>query len=169
MPEDKKPEDDDSDDDFDDLWGDMENDDDTSTLTVSANLLEAVGQKDEKAVHKGDVDEGKITWEPPTFAGLTNSDSVTIKMQHWYKDKAEEVKEKAADEKAEEAAAKKEGGTKADTLKEGGMENDNTVVPEGPVLKVKSAAGTLEYTPKTDEQKPFESMFTFTATGGIKW
>ena len=169
MPEDKKPEDDDSDDDFDDLWGDMDNDDDTSTLTVSANLLDAVGQKEEKAVHKGDVDEGKITWEAPAFAGLTNSDAVTIKMQHWYKDKAEEVKENAAAEKAEEAAAKQEGGGEPEAAKEVGKANGNTVVTDGPVLKVKSAAGTLEYTPKTEEQKPFESMFTFTASGGIKW
>ena len=76
----------DDDDDFEDLWADLGDDNDVTTLSVSENLLAEVGRTETAPVHKGDVDEGKITWEAPAFAGLGNSDSVTIKMHHWYRD-----------------------------------------------------------------------------------
>ena len=40
----------------------------------------------EAIVHKGDADENKITWVPPSFSGLSNSTVVTCKTQHWNKD-----------------------------------------------------------------------------------
>ena len=53
----------DDDDSDDDLWADMD-DDDTTELNVSANLLADVGQT-ESVVHKGDADEGKVFWQEP--------------------------------------------------------------------------------------------------------
>lgn len=53
----------DDDDSDDDLWADMD-DDDTTELNVSANLLADVGQT-ESVVHKGDADEGKVFWQAP--------------------------------------------------------------------------------------------------------
>mmetsp|Transcript_18419 Transcript_18419/g.47191 ORF Transcript_18419/g.47191 Transcript_18419/m.47191 type:complete len:158 (-) Transcript_18419:704-1177(-) len=72
-------------DDEEDLWADL--DDDESNISVSSNLLELLGRpKDEAVVHKGDADEGRVTWVPPSFSGLTNSSVVTCKTQHWNKD-----------------------------------------------------------------------------------
>jgi len=147
--------DDDDDDDFDELWADLEDDNATSTLNVSANLLDAVGGKEEAVVHKGDVDEGKVTWEPPKFAGLTNSDTVTIKMKHWYKEEAEVLKDKSQ----AEAAMQDKSAT-------------DIVKPDGPAIKVETVAGTLAFTPKSEEEKkeqPFTSMFSFTSSGAIQW
>ena len=73
------------DDDDEDLWADVDEDCET-TITVSENLLEAVSKAPE-VVHKGDVDEGKVTWVGPEAAGLQNSVKVNEgKDQHWYKD-----------------------------------------------------------------------------------
>ena len=54
--------DDDSDD---DLWNDLE--EDVSTLNVSANLVGVVGSDEPKVIHKGEVDEGRLTWVAPTL------------------------------------------------------------------------------------------------------
>merc|ERR1712046_543599 len=53
-------------------------------VMLSANLC-AVAGVEERKVHEGEVDEGKIRWEPPTFAGLTNSTAVDAGT-HWYKE-----------------------------------------------------------------------------------
>lgn len=37
-------------------------------------------------VHAGDADEGRITWEPPAYHGLTNSHEVTMATKHWYRE-----------------------------------------------------------------------------------
>ena len=84
---------DDDDDDFEDLWeGLSDDDDDESNINVSANLLgggggDTGGDKFDKAavraVHLGDVDEGRVTWVAPKFSGLTNSEKVTIASKHW--------------------------------------------------------------------------------------
>lgn len=37
-------------------------------------MLQACGLAKGGPVHKGDVDEGLISWEPPAFPGLDNSD-----------------------------------------------------------------------------------------------
>ena len=77
----------------DDLWAefDDEDDDGETTLTISANLLTDAHKGDERnpVVHKGDADEGKITWESPAKAGVQNSERVTKKERHWYKDNAD--------------------------------------------------------------------------------
>lgn len=36
--------------------------------------LQAIGLGEGSPVHQGDVDEGYVRWEPPTFSGLDNSD-----------------------------------------------------------------------------------------------
>jgi len=69
-----------------DLWGGLDDDTD-SKISVSSNLLELLGRpKAEGIVHKGDADEGRVTWVPPAHAGLSNSSVVTCKTQHWNKD-----------------------------------------------------------------------------------
>ena len=80
--------DDESDDE--DIFADFEDDDaDDAALNVSANLLETAGARGEdKPVHQGDVDEGRITWQAPTFNGLENSHDVTVGTKHWYKEEA---------------------------------------------------------------------------------
>jgi len=76
-------------DDEEDLWAGLEDDD--SKISVSSNLLELLGRpKEEAVVHKGDADEGRVTWVPPTHAGLANSSVVTCKTQHWNKDEPKE-------------------------------------------------------------------------------
>jgi len=59
-----------------------------SSLTCSI-LSQAVGVQRDMTVHAGDVDEGRITWEAPTFHGLTNSNEVTASSRHWYRDENE--------------------------------------------------------------------------------
>jgi len=73
----------DDDDDLDAMWDDLGGDD---TVAVSANLADAVNSSNsrEHTVHAGDVDEGRITWEPPSFHGLSNSTEVTVSSRHWY-------------------------------------------------------------------------------------
>lgn len=74
----------DDDDDIDAMWDEL-GDDDLLTANISGNLAESLGLTATE-VHKGDVDEGKITWVAPSFAGLDNSTDVTRKDGHWYKD-----------------------------------------------------------------------------------
>ena len=74
----------DEDDSDDDLFAEFENDDGTE-LNVSANLLADVGQE-QKTVHAGEADEGKVFWVAPAVHGLRNSDKVTAKESHWYLD-----------------------------------------------------------------------------------
>ena len=69
--------DEDSDDDFDELFADFNNDDDevdeedsNFIEAISANLRESVGFKQGEVVHKGDVDEGLITWIAPESVGV---------------------------------------------------------------------------------------------------
>jgi len=75
----------DDDSDEEDLWADLDNDD-TTTLNVSANLLVDAGKIAAEPVHKGDADEGKILWVAPVVPGLGNSDKVNTKEKHWYRD-----------------------------------------------------------------------------------
>ena len=70
------------DDDEDDLWGDFNDDEVSSSVMMSANLCEVAGVA-EKKVHEGESDEGKVTWEAPTFSGLNNSQAVGAGT-HWY-------------------------------------------------------------------------------------
>ncbi|KAL3932546.1 MAG: hypothetical protein SGPRY_000657 [Prymnesium sp.] len=65
----------DDDDDDEDLWADFDNDDDEVQVMLSANLCTVAGVE-EHTVHEGDVDEGKVMWEAPSFAGLSNSQAV---------------------------------------------------------------------------------------------
>ena len=58
-------------DDEEDLWADVDEEAETS-ITVSATLVEAVTCAPQP-VHKGDVDEGQVTWESPMAPGLQNS------------------------------------------------------------------------------------------------
>ena len=80
----------DSESDDEDIFADFEDDDaDDAALNVSANLLETAGARGvDKPVHQGDVDEGRITWQAPTFNGLENSHDVTVGTKHWYKEEA---------------------------------------------------------------------------------
>jgi hypothetical protein len=55
--------DDDSDDE--DLWAGLDDDSAAAQLNVSANLLNTCGQT-ENVVHKGESDEGRLTWVAPT-------------------------------------------------------------------------------------------------------
>ena len=75
----------DDDSDEEDLWADLD-DDNTTTLNVSANLLADAGKTAVEPVHKGDADEGKILWVAPVVPGLGNSDKVNTKEKHWYRD-----------------------------------------------------------------------------------
>lgn len=72
----------DDDDDDEDLWTDFDNDDDEVQVMLSANLCTVAGVE-EHTVHEGDVDEGKVMWEAPSFAGLSNSQAVDSGV-HWY-------------------------------------------------------------------------------------
>ena len=69
-----------------DLWADFDNEEET-TIAVSENLRDTVSH-DLAPVHQGDVDEGRITWQAPTFNGLENSHDVTVGTKHWYKEEA---------------------------------------------------------------------------------
>ena len=71
------------DEDEEDLWGTMDEPD--NNLMVSANLAQVVGVE-EKKVHAGEPDEGQVRWVAPSFAGLSNSDTVDVKGGHWNKD-----------------------------------------------------------------------------------
>jgi len=75
---------DDSDDEA--LFADFDADDHTSDLNMSANLLSELEMADKiQPAHLGDVDEGRITWEPPVSHGLTNSTTVSqATNSHWY-------------------------------------------------------------------------------------
>lgn len=75
-----------SDDDEEDLWGDFDNDEPEGNLMLSANLAEAIGVQPKQVVHRGDADEGMVTWVAPSFAGLQNSSSVDT--VDWNKEKA---------------------------------------------------------------------------------
>lgn len=66
----------DDDDDEEDLWAEVDEPD--STITISSNLAAVIGVSEQK-VHQGEPDEGKVRWVPPTFAGLSNSDTVNAK------------------------------------------------------------------------------------------
>jgi len=76
-----------ADDDEDDLWGDFNEDECNSSVAMSANLLEVTGiqTSQDSTVHKGEADEGQLTWEAPTFSGLDNSTAVDAGT-HWYKE-----------------------------------------------------------------------------------
>jgi len=72
-------EDEEDDDDFAQLFADFNVDDEDIKPEdsifidqISENLREAAGLSEGDAVHKGDVDEGKITWEAPERAGIEN-------------------------------------------------------------------------------------------------
>ena len=54
-----------ADDDDLDLWGD-DDDNDTTHINCSANLLAELGQE-ESIVHKGFGDEGRLTWDAPAL------------------------------------------------------------------------------------------------------
>ena len=65
-----------------DLWADLDGGE--TTCALSENLKEAVSH-DLAPVHKGDVDEGKLTWIAPSQPGLQNSKSVAESVSsHWY-------------------------------------------------------------------------------------
>ena len=68
-----------------DLWAEFDDADaSATTLAVSENLRDVVNHEVE-IVHKGDVDEGKLTWEAPSAPGLQNSRTVNeSKETHWY-------------------------------------------------------------------------------------
>ena len=83
-----------SDDDEEDLWGDVD-ETDMSNLHLSANLADVIGVA-QNTVHKGDVDEGQVRWVAPTFAGLTNSDTVDSKGGWMVENKSAVVKTGAA-------------------------------------------------------------------------
>ena len=77
------------DEDDDDLFADFEKEDGETTLTVSENLKDTVSHQLEP-IHKGDVDEGKITWESPMAPGLQNSVKVSeAKEKHWFRENAD--------------------------------------------------------------------------------
>mmetsp|Transcript_25316 Transcript_25316/g.57675 ORF Transcript_25316/g.57675 Transcript_25316/m.57675 type:complete len:142 (-) Transcript_25316:589-1014(-) len=83
------------DDDLDAMWDELGDDEDTN---VSSNLADVLGEgRAVTTVHAGDADEGRVTWEPPAYHGLTNSHEVTMATKHWYReDEAEESPAAAA-------------------------------------------------------------------------
>jgi len=78
-------------DDDDDLFAD--DDTDLDATNISSNLLESLGKSSmERPVHEGDVDEGNITWLPPTMHGLNNSHAVNdSKGSHWYNESPQAI------------------------------------------------------------------------------
>ena len=71
------------DEDEDDLWGEVDQPD--NDLMISSNLASVIGVE-EKKVHEGEPDEGQVRWVAPSFAGLSNSDTVDVKGAHWNKE-----------------------------------------------------------------------------------
>jgi len=60
----------------------FDNEEAGTEVMLSANLC-AVAGVEERDVHEGEVDEGKVMWEAPTFSGLGNSTTVDTG-SHWY-------------------------------------------------------------------------------------
>mmetsp|Transcript_59087 Transcript_59087/g.162065 ORF Transcript_59087/g.162065 Transcript_59087/m.162065 type:complete len:312 (+) Transcript_59087:153-1088(+) len=78
----------DSDEDDDDMWDDFEKDD-VDTDYISANLLASVGMEANYVLHEGEPDEGLVTWVPPQFSGLDNSNAVDEEGVGWYREDVE--------------------------------------------------------------------------------
>jgi len=144
----------DEEDDLDGMWDEL-GDDDEHVANVSGNLAQLLGIS-EKVVHEGDVDEGRMTWEPPAFHGLDNSDEVTISTRHWYRDERDNDGQKESPAKAAEPA--------------GGHPLSDMFA--GPAVQVQTNAGTLVFNTGASadgtQGAPF-SMFTFDANGRIQW
>lgn len=174
----------DSDSDEEDLWAGL--DDAESTIACSANLLEMLGRDPKEAiVHKGDADENKITWVPPSFSGLSNSTVVTCKTQHWNKDGDAAVALSAAPAGSTVTptggtAMAADGATKENAPVGGSVANGATgtavvpgMAPAGLVGpgKAASAVGTqpAAAAPAQPAVAAPTSTFTFSADGRIVW